>query len=133
MPPVTLPAEHAEALGRLGPGDRVGHEGDTMGSARIVPVAPEPQDDLHVLAHGVVNVTTDVDDAGAAEEAERAGDDQVTAEAVPAHPPEEEGAEVLHHLHPRQRRTGNPRRHHPPAINQRPVGDPDRSARRHHG
>jgi hypothetical protein len=100
VPAVALAAEHGQRLGHLGPGHGVGHEGDPVGAPPLVGVAPQPDHQLHVLAHGVVGVAADAAHRLAVEEAEGAGDDEVPAEPVPAEPAEEVGAEVLHRLDP---------------------------------
>ena len=69
-----------------------------LGRAALVAEAAQPHHQFHVLADGVVQPAAGRDHRLAAEQPERAGDDEVAAQAVQAEPAEQERAQVLDHL-----------------------------------
>jgi hypothetical protein len=98
LPAAALARERAEVLGRLGPAHRVGQERDPERLAALAQVAVQAHDELGVLADRVRPPAADGLDRVAAEQAERAGDDEQAVELAPADPADEERPEVLDDL-----------------------------------
>ena len=107
MPAPPLPAEHPQPGRRLAPAHRLGHEHDPVILPAFPQVVMQPDDEFGVLADGVVRHPADLDDQVAAEDAERAGDDDQPAEPGPAGPSHEERAQILDHLDAQQPRPGH--------------------------
>ena len=110
MPAVALAAEHRRASRELRstPPGRA-RKRSYAGPPLLVRQPLQPQHQLHVLADGVVQVSAGVEHRVAPEEAERARDDDVAAEPVPAEPAEQERAQVLDHLDAGQQLASAPR------------------------
>ena len=79
-------------------------------------MAPQPEDQFHILAHGVMRIAVGGNHRFAPEETEGAGDDQIPAQA-----PEEEGPQVLDDLKPHQGTPGGRRHDRPSALAQRVI------------
>ena len=93
---------------RLAPGHRLGDEDDPVVAALPAQVPVQPDDQLGVLADAVVVQAADLDQQVPAEDAERAGDDEQPADPRPAGAAEQEGPQVLHHLHAGEPAAGHP-------------------------
>lgn len=131
MPAVALAAEYAQGLGHLGPGDRVGDVLDAIGQPVVASVAAQAGDELHVLPHRCVLVAAGGDRRLAAEEPERARDDEVAPQAIPPQAPGQEGALILDGLDPGDDPPRSASGHDPSLADHRPVDRPDRAARGH--
>lgn len=128
MPSIALPAQHAQTFRCLGPCDRIGDEIDARGGLRLVAVAAKPDHQLHVFTDCVVKIAACSDDGVAAEEAERAGDDEVPAEPVPGQAPKQKCPQVLDCLKAGQRIARHAHLDHSAVGDLRPVRDADRAA-----
>jgi hypothetical protein len=89
------------------PRHRLGHEGDPVVASLVAQAAVDPQHQLEVLADARGVEPTDLDHHVPAEDPERAADQDQRPGAGPAGAPEEEGAQVLHHLDAGQPLTGH--------------------------
>jgi hypothetical protein len=99
VPALALGAEDGPRGRHLGPGHGVGNERHDVGEPTLAQVTVQSDDEVHVLGDAVRPVAADGEHVVALEEAERPRDDETAAEAVPAEPSEEKGAEVLDDLH----------------------------------
>src|SRR4029078_4576821 len=106
MPALALATEVLQGLRALGPAHRIGHEGDSIRPPLLSQLPVHPHDHVHVLTDGVVPEASDLDQDLLAEDPERTGDDHERLELAPAHPREQEGAEVLEDLHSREEPAG---------------------------
>src|SRR5207244_7375974 len=108
MPPLALAREDAARFRDLRPGDGVGNEGDLVADLLPLQVTMQADDEVHVLHHAPRLVPADGVEVLLAEQAERAGDDETAAQAVPAEPAEQERAQVIDHLDAWEDATGDP-------------------------
>src|SRR5437899_12924464 len=90
----------------------------------------QTDDDLHTPHPAPRLVPADGVEVLLAEQAERAGDDEAAAEAVPAEATEQERAQVLDHLDAREQAAGNPGVAHAAVLHRAAVGHADRAADR---
>src|SRR2546425_10297463 len=108
MPALALAREDAARFWDLRPGDGVGNEGDLVADLLPLQVTMQADDEVHVLHHAPRLVPADGVEVLLAEQAERAGDDEAAAEAVPGEATGQERAPVLDHLDAREEAAGDP-------------------------
>src|SRR3989442_12467666 len=108
MPALALAREDAPRFRDLRPGHGVGNEGDLVADLLPQQVTMQTDDEVHVLHHAPRLVPADGVEVLLAEQAERAGDDEAAAEAVPAEGAEQEPAQG----------------HAPPGAREQAAGDP---------
>jgi hypothetical protein len=128
LPAPALTAEHGERLWGLGPRDGVGDELDPVGLAAAPQMLVDAHHQLGVLADRLRPPAADRVHDVAAEQVEGTRDDQQGPQPAPAHPADEEGAEVLDHLEHRDPRLGKPHLDDLPGLDPAAVGNPDDSA-----
>ncbi len=86
-------------------------------------MAVQAHDELDVLADRRARVPPDRLHERAAEQPERAGDDEQRVHVAPADPPDQEGAEVLEHLEDREAARGQPHVEDAAVVDPAPVRD----------
>src|SRR5207245_6805189 len=98
VPTLALAAQDQSRFGDLRPGHGIGDERYLVADLLAPQMTVQAHDEVQVLHDARCVVPADGDEVFLAEQSEGAGDDEATAEAVPAEAAEQEGAQVLDHL-----------------------------------
>ena len=99
MPAASLLEQVRQCGGSLTPADRVGFIADRIPCHIVPAVGVQLGYQFHVLAQHIGGVASGGDDHVLFEQAEGAGDNQVSIEAVQENPGSQKGAVILHDLH----------------------------------
>ena len=87
-------------------------------------------DEVEILDDAVCAIAAYRHDVFFAKQAERSGDDQIAAQAVPSQPAEQKRAQILDHLNSGDQLPGHARVRHAPVRHGAVVGDAHRAADR---